>query len=109
MLEIKYLEATGILIAWAGSPEHEGGHLEAQSGEQIAVIDCPVPEKPPSAWLYDESTQSLIPNPDYIEPYDPNPDRIRLQELLATSPAVITMPEIWEALRILARLHGLPS
>ncbi len=34
-------------------------------------------------------------------------DSLRANELLATSPAVITMPEIWEILRILGRIHGL--
>jgi len=33
-------------------------------------------------------------------------DTIRAQELLATSPAVITMPEIWELLRIFGRRLG---
>jgi len=40
-----------------------------------------------------------------IEP--PNPDFVRARELLETSPQVITMPEIWELLRILGRLHGI--
>jgi len=38
------------------------------------------------------------------EPEDP--DQARAEELLATSPNVITMPEIWELLRIFGRRHG---
>lgn len=39
----------------------------------------------------------------------PNPDIIRLQEILATSSEAISMPEVWEALRLLGRLHGIPT
>lgn len=39
----------------------------------------------------------------------PNPDIARAQELLANSPAVITQPEMWELMRIFARLHGIIS
>jgi len=35
-----------------------------------------------------------------------SPDTIRAQELLAASPDVITMPEIWELLRIFGRRLG---
>lgn len=34
-------------------------------------------------------------------------DIIRAQELLGTSPAVITQPEMWELMRIFGRLHGI--
>lgn len=37
----------------------------------------------------------------------PNPDIVRALELLETSPAVITMPEMWELMRIYGRLHGI--
>lgn len=36
----------------------------------------------------------------------PDPDLIRAKELLATSPAVITQPEMWELMRIYARWLG---
>ncbi|GAH87660.1 unnamed protein product, partial [marine sediment metagenome] len=34
------------------------------------------------------------------------PDAVRAAELLATSAAVITMPEVWELLRIYGRKLG---
>lgn len=37
----------------------------------------------------------------------PDPDIERVKELLATSPAAITMPEIWELMRIFGRRLGL--
>lgn len=37
----------------------------------------------------------------------PEPDLIRANELLATSPTVITMPEMWELIRIFARRLGI--
>lgn len=36
----------------------------------------------------------------------PDPDTIRAEELLATSPQVITMPEMWELIRIYGRRLG---
>lgn len=71
MLEVKYIEATGVIVAWAGSPEHTGGHYEPEPGEAVAILDIPNPKKPCSAYLYDEATQGLIDNPDYVEPGPP--------------------------------------
>lgn len=42
-----------------------------------------------------------------VIPFTPNPDIARARELLGTSPAVITQPEIWELMRIFGRFHGL--
>ncbi len=45
--------------------------------------------------------------PDGIEWVDiPDPEADRVLELLANSPAVITMPEIWEVLRLMATRMG---
>ena len=41
-----------------------------------------------------------------IEVEVPDPDRDRLIEICASSPDVMTQVEIWEAIRILARLAG---
>ncbi|MBA7588429.1 hypothetical protein ES708_30487 [subsurface metagenome] len=68
MLEVKYIQSTGVITAWAGSPGHTGGYYEPEVGEAVAVLDIPTPEKPCSAYLYDEATQTLIDNPDYVEP-----------------------------------------
>uniref|UniRef100_A0A6H1ZSM1 Uncharacterized protein n=1 Tax=viral metagenome TaxID=1070528 RepID=A0A6H1ZSM1_9ZZZZ len=40
------------------------------------------------------------------EPMPPTEDELRVRKLLATSPAVITQPEIWELLRIFGRKLG---
>lgn len=40
------------------------------------------------------------------EPHILSPNELRAQELLETSPAVITMPEMWELLRIYGRRLG---
>lgn len=50
----------------------------------------------------DELTQF---NARIIQP-PPSADTLRAQELLASSPDVITAPEIWELLRIFGRRHG---
>lgn len=52
---------------------------------------------------YDAFIASLPPP----EPVPPTPDEARLAEIVATSPQAITMPEMWEAIRILARLRGI--
>ncbi|MBA7639562.1 hypothetical protein ES703_47221 [subsurface metagenome] len=52
---------------------------------------------------YDAFIASL-PEP---EPPPLTPDEARLQEIVATSPDAITMPDMWEAIRILARLRGI--
>lgn len=39
----------------------------------------------------------------------PDPDTIRAEEILATSPQTITMPEIWELLRIIGRRLSFPT
>jgi len=36
----------------------------------------------------------------------PDPDTIRAQEILATSPDAITMPEMWELVRVFGRRLG---
>lgn len=41
------------------------------------------------------------------KPEPPSPDTLRAQELLTTSPLVITQPEIWELMRIFGRMHEL--
>lgn len=43
---------------------------------------------------------------DTIIPYVPDPDTIRAEELLQSSPNVITQPEQWELLRIIGRRLG---
>lgn len=57
--------------------------------------------------------ETRYPTPAEVEQYisqvvivPPDPDTVRAEELLATSPQVITMPDIWELLRIYGRRHG---
>ncbi|MBA7659129.1 hypothetical protein ES703_67094 [subsurface metagenome] len=57
--------------------------------------------------------ETRYPTPDEVEQYlsqvvivPPDPDTVRAEELLATSPQVITQPDIWELLRIYGRRHG---
>jgi len=80
MLEVKYIIETGVINAWAASPEHTGGHYEPEAGEAVAVLDIPTPEKPLAAYLYDEATESLIPNPDYVEP-EPSDLQAQIDEM----------------------------
>lgn len=42
-----------------------------------------------------------------VGPYVPDPDTLRAEELLQSSPDVITQPEMWELMRIFGRRLGL--
>lgn len=60
--------------------------------------------------IYEQGTGQLIGS----EPYEVSDeqlqwehDQVRAQELLATSPSAITMPDIWELLRIIGRREGI--
>lgn len=59
--------------------------------------------------VYEQGTGQLI----SYEPYEVSDEQLqqeadeaRATEILATSPSAITMPEIWQLLRILARRAG---
>ena len=82
MLEIRYRIDTGKITASAYSPELTGGHLEPKDGEGIAVFDMFTPETI-EAWLYDKVSQSLIPNPDYVEPAPPRDLKAEIDGLKA--------------------------
>ena len=69
MLEIRYNKNTKELTGWWGN--RFGNHevkLKNRPDEVIIELDIPIPDKPLRAWLYDETTQALIPNLAYVEP-----------------------------------------
>lgn len=68
MLEIRYNTDTKELTAWCGDPEQFGSLDRGRDNEAIIVLDIPIPTKPMEALLYDEASQTLIDNPDYVEP-----------------------------------------
>lgn len=55
---------------------------------------------------YDASQEEIARYLDQVIITPPDPDTIRAEEILATSPAAITQPELWELIRIFARCHG---
>ncbi|GAH33314.1 unnamed protein product [marine sediment metagenome] len=50
-------------------------------------------------------TDVILPTAEPVS--QPTPDEARLAEIVSTSPQVITMPDMWEAIRILARIHNI--
>lgn len=66
MLELRYNTDTKQVTGWCGD-ETAFGNLERE-GHTVVILDIPIPEKVSLAYLFDEATQSLIDNPDYIEP-----------------------------------------
>lgn len=70
MLEIRYNIQTKEITGWWGNRfGNEEVKLKNRPNETIAMLDIPIPNKPPAAWLCDGKT--LIPNPNYIEPEPP--------------------------------------
>jgi len=82
MLEVRYNTATKLATAWCGDETQFGNLDRGNPDEVVVILDIPIPEKHCLAYLYDEATQSLIPNPDYVEP-GPEPWQIAIAELEA--------------------------
>lgn len=102
MIETRYNKGTNVVTAWWG--DRFGNHdikLKGRPDEAIVELDIPVPSLPLEAYRYYPPNDNLSVNPDYVMPYDYH---ARAQLLLATSPALITQPEMWELLRIFGRL-----
>jgi hypothetical protein len=71
MLEVRYNTETKRLTAWCGDQGQFSNLDRGRDNEAIAVLNIPIPEKTCSAYLFDEATQTLTDNPDYIEPEPP--------------------------------------
>ena len=67
MLEVRYILATKKVTGWCGDPK-QFGNLKDRGGEKIVIVNIPIPPKPCRAYLFDEAINTLIDNPDYIEP-----------------------------------------
>lgn len=72
MLEIRYNTDTKEVTGWCGDQSHFG-HLDRSdnilfSNEAIVILDIPIPDGFCHAYLYDEATSTLVPNPAYSEP-----------------------------------------
>lgn len=82
MLEIRYNKETKEVTGWWGN--RFGNHavkLKNRPNEAIIKLDIPIPDKPLEAWLYDETTKSLTPNPDYVEPEPPRNYGVEIDEI----------------------------
>ena len=84
MLEIRYNIQTKEVTGWWGN-RHGNHHakLKNRLWDAMVMLDIPIPDKPPEAWLYDEGTQSLVPNPNYVEPKPPRDLLVEIDELRA--------------------------
>ena len=79
MLEVRYNTDTKKLTAWCGD-EKQFGNLKRE-GHTVVILDIPIPEKTCLAYLFDEATQTLIDNPDYVEPKPPRDPLAEIDEL----------------------------
>lgn len=81
MLEIRYDKSTKQLTGWWAT--RHGNHdvkLQNRPNEAIVTLDIPIPDEPLEAWLYDEPTSSLIPNPAYELPQPPRSTHVSVLE-----------------------------
>lgn len=81
MLEVRYKTDTKKLTAWCADTK-QFGNLNRE-GHTVIILDIPIPNKPMEALLYDEATQTLIDNPDYVEPEPVRDLRAEIDELKA--------------------------
>lgn len=94
MLEVRYIEATGVITAWAGSPGFIGGHLQSKAGEKIIVIDLPAPEYPPSYYRIVDGQLKLI---NKSEP--PRSTHISTIDAIDTTKArPVRIKRVWESM-----------
>ena len=68
MLEIKYNTITGEVKGWRGKSRFDT--MITGESEAIVKLDISLPPLTSSAYLFDEATQSLKPNPNHIEQPD---------------------------------------
>lgn len=68
MLLIRYRKDNQQLTAWCADEKRFERFVARDDNENIVILDIPIPDKPITAWLYDETSIKLIPNPDYREP-----------------------------------------
>ena len=100
MLEVLYDTATKEVRGWCADPD-QFGNFTSSPDEEVVILPIDPPTFESFIYYLDLVNQTI-----YGDPIPPDPDYLRACELLATSPKVITMPEIWELLRIFGRKLG---
>lgn len=70
MLEVKYDTETRLLRGWCADETRFGG-LNPDEEQAVVMLDIPIPEKDPFAYLVKSDLSGLEPNPDYEEPEPP--------------------------------------
>lgn len=83
MIEIRYNTSTKEPTGCCGDETQFGNLDRERPREAIVIVDIPLPEKTIFAYLYDEATQNLIDNPDYVEPLPPRDLAAEIDELKA--------------------------
>lgn len=69
MLEVRYNSKTKAVTGWCSDPE-QFGNLK-RKGHTVVILDITIPSKSCSAYLYDKANDTLVNNPDYVEPAPP--------------------------------------
>lgn len=82
MLEVRYNIRTKEVTGWWGN-RHGDHHAKLRNRlwDAIVMLDIPIPDKLPEAWLCDG--KALIPNPSYIEPPPPRDLASEIDDLKA--------------------------
>ena len=82
MLEIRYNKNTKEISGWWGNRHgNKEVKLRNRPDEAMVMLDIGIPEKSLGAYLYDEATESLVDNPDYVEPEPVRDDSAEIDKL----------------------------
>ena len=68
MLELRYNKQTGEVTGRCGDSKQFGNLKKRWGVEEIVILDISLPTKSIEALLYDETTGTIIDNPNYVEP-----------------------------------------
>jgi len=102
MLEVLYDVATKEVRAW-NADDSVQGNLKPKKGQEVVILPIDPPSFESDVYYVDLTNGVIVGNPDY-NPL--SPDDMRASEILANSPDVITLPEMWELVRIFGRRLG---
>lgn len=95
MLEVRYNKDTKKVTAWCGDPK-QFNIMGCWHYEAIVIVDISIPEKSCLAYLFDETTQTLIADSDYVEPKPIRNPLVEIDELKAKYDELKTKVETLE-------------
>lgn len=100
MLEVLYDTASNEVRGWCADP-NQFGNFKLLPNYAIAILPISPPDYDSLTFYVDLANQTISGTPT-----PPNPDELRVVEILSNSPPVIPMTEVRELLEIFAKRLG---